>query len=126
MSTRQPIVAATLAIAVAWAGALCACELPTVDEAGETGHHAHHGTADSSPTACVHLDCQGDCGVEATPPKGQTASLELPKTSLDDLAVAAAGGPVAVVARVPSCHPPPWRNFRPVDSPVSRFDRLLN
>ncbi|MDE0192984.1 MAG: hypothetical protein OXQ90_16645 [Gammaproteobacteria bacterium] len=126
MSNRQPIVAATLAIAVAWAGALCACELPTVDSAGETGHHAHHGMADSPPTACAHLDCQGDCGVEATPPKGQLASLELPKPLLDDLAFAAVTESLAVTARVPSYHHPPWRNFHPVDSPVSRFDRLLN
>ncbi|MDE0179089.1 MAG: hypothetical protein OXP36_10875 [Gammaproteobacteria bacterium] len=111
---------------MAWAGAVCACELSTVDEADPTGHHAHHGMADSPPTACAHLDCQGDCGVEATPPKSQVASPELPKPSLDDLAVAAAARPVAVAARVPSYHHPPWRNFRPDDSPVSRFDRLLN
>lgn len=126
VSTRQPIVATTLAIAVAWAGAVCACELSTVDEADPTGHHAHHGMADSPATACAHLDCHGDCGVEATPPKGQAASFELPKTSLDELAVVAAMGPIAVAARVPSYHHPPWRTFPPVDSPVSRFDRLLN
>jgi len=99
--------------------------LVTGDEAEATGHHAHHGMADSLATACAHLDCQGDCGVEATPPKGQAASLELPKLSLDDLAVAASAGRVAVAARVPSYHHPPWRTS-PVDSPVSRFDRLLN
>lgn len=126
VSSRQPIVAATLAIAVAWAGAVCACELSAVDEADPTGHHAHHGMADSPPTACAHLDCHGDCGVEATPPKGHTASIELPKPSLDDLAFAAAARPVAVAARVPSYHHPPWHSFHPVDSPVSRFDRLLN
>ncbi|MDE0040149.1 MAG: hypothetical protein OXU77_21705 [Gammaproteobacteria bacterium] len=126
MSSRQPIVATTLAIAVAWAGAVCACELVTGDEAGATGHHAHHGMADSQATACAHLDCQGDCGVESTPPKSPAAPPELQKPSLDDLAVAAAARPVAVAARVPSYHHPPWRNFRPDDSPVSRFDRLLN
>lgn len=76
--------------------------------------------------ACAHLDCHGDCGVEATQPKGQTTFFELPKTSLDDLALAAAAGPVVVAARVPSYHHPPGRPFPQVDSPVSRFDRLLN
>ncbi|MDE0659583.1 MAG: hypothetical protein OXI79_08030 [Gammaproteobacteria bacterium] len=126
MSNPQPIIAATLAIAVAWAGAACACALPTVDEAGATGHHVHHGTNSSMPTACAHLDCHGDCGVEATQPKGQTASFELPKPSHDDLATAAASASFAHAARVPSYHHPPWRPFRAVDSPVSRFDRLLN
>ncbi|MCE2461069.1 MAG: hypothetical protein J4F38_09855 [Pseudomonadales bacterium] len=111
---------------MAWAGTVCACALPTVDATGAIGHHAHHGMEGSPPTACAHLDCLGDCGVEATQPKGQATSFELPKTSLDDLVVAAASGPVAIAARVPSHHHPPWRTFRPVDSPVSRFDRLLN
>ena len=116
-------------MAVAWAGVVCACALPTVDAAGAAGHHDHHGMhgmEGSAPTACAHLDCLNDCGVEATQPKGQAASFELPKTSLDDLAVAIASGPVAVAARVPSYHHPPGRTARPVDSPVSRFDRLLN
>lgn len=132
MSNRQPIVAATLAIAVAWAGVVCACALPSAEATDTTGHHAHHGMhgmhgmESSPPTACAHLDCQGDCGVEATQPKSQAASLELPKTSLDDLTIAGASGPIAVAARVPSDHHPPWRTLLPVDSPVSRFDRLLN
>jgi len=126
VGNRQPIVAATLAVAVAWAGTVCACALPAVDAAGATGHHAHHGMERSPSMACAHLDCLGDCGVDATPPKGVAASLDLPKPSLDDLALPAVARPVAFAARVPSYHHPPWRAFRPVDSPVSRFDRLLN
>lgn len=76
--------------------------------------------------ACAHLDCLGDCGVEATQPKSPTASFDVPKISLDDLAIAGTATTVAVAARVPSYHHPPWRTAHPVDSPVSRFDRLLN
>ena len=76
--------------------------------------------------ACAHVDCLGDCGVEATQPKGPTAAFELPKISLDDLAFAGTAAPVAVAARVRSYHHPPWRTAHAVDSPVSRFDRLLN
>lgn len=126
MTNRQPVVAATLAIAVAWAGTVCACALPSVDATDTTGHHAHHGMESSPSMGCAHLDCLGDCGVEATQPKGPTASFEVPKVSLDDLAIAGTAAPVAVAARVPSYHHPPWRPAHPVDSPVSRFDRLLN
>ena len=129
VSNRQPVVAATLAIAVAWAGVVCACTLPSVEPTGATGHHAHHGMhgMEASPSmACAHVDCLGDCGVDATQPKDQATTPELPKTSLDDLAVVVPSGSVAVAARVPSYHHPPWRTARPVDSPISRFDRLLN
>ena len=123
MTNRQPITAAALALAVTWASAACACALPSVEASGNSGHHDHHGMHESSPqVACAHADCLGDCGFNATSPKG--TGVELPKTSLD--------GQFAVTVEVPSpfavpsYHHPPWSTARPADSPVRRFDKLLN
>lgn len=127
MTKRQPIVAAALAVAVTWAGALCACALPSTDVSEATGHHAHHDMAGSPQADCAHAGCAGDCGIEATGPQVQASVPELPKTSLDDpFALATATARVALGARVPIHHHPPWRTPRPADSPVHRFDRLLN
>ena len=127
---RDSILAAVLAVAVTFAGTACACAVPSMDPGpANPHHHAHHigdsGDADAGADHCVHADCQGDCGIDATAAE-RDAGAQVPKSPFDD-GVLVAAIPVAVLpARLPSCHSPPPRPWRDADTPVRRFDILLN
>ena len=83
------------------------------------------GMDDPSPhAACPHSDCQGGCAIDASSPK--TTAIDPSKTSLDDYVATAEPAFGSFAARVQSAHHPPWSTPRPVDSPVRRFDTLLN
>ena len=131
MSRRQPAIALLLALAVANASAVCACALPDADPPGTSGHHdAHHHSADAPlpSVACSHADCNGDCavaGLLANP----TATAEPPRSALEhDDGTAATAHPAIRPAgmRTPLHHHPPPRVLLPANSPVQRFDKLLN
>ena len=113
-----------------FAGTACACAIPSMELGGVIPHHhAHHigdsGNADAGAEHCVHADCKGDCGLVATTTE-RDAGTQLPKSPFDD-GVLVAAMPVAVLAaRLPSYHSPPPRPWRSADTPVRRFDILLN
>lgn len=124
---RDSILAAVLAVGVTFAGTACACAIPGMDSgSADSHHHAHHGgDAGHGADDCVRVDCQGDCGIDATSAE-RDSGTKVPKSPFDD-GVSVAAMPAAVVqARLPSYHSPPPRPWREADTPVRRFDVLLN
>ncbi|MYD98644.1 MAG: hypothetical protein F4X98_14845 [Gammaproteobacteria bacterium] len=127
MTRRDPIVAAVFAVAVTLAGTACACAIPGTDAgSADSHHHAHHGGhGHVGASECVHADCQGDCGVNAAVPE-RDSGAKPPKTS-PDIGIAAVALPAPVLSARPlSCHSPPFRSWHEADTPVRRFDVLLN
>lgn len=125
MRRRQPVRASVLALAVTLAGIACACAIPALDvgAAEPTAHHASHGTP--AKAECAHADCHGDCGIDALVPD-RDGSLELPKTQFDGGAIAASWPATVLPTQILSRHSPPTRPWRAADTPIRRFDILLN
>lgn len=126
MTKRDSIVAAVFAVAVTFAGTACACAIPGTDlGSADSHHHAHHGDGHVDATECVHADCQGDCDIDAAAAE-RDSGVQPPKTLPDDgIAAVALPSPV-LSARPLSCHSPPQRSWHEADTPVRRFDVLLN
>lgn len=126
VTRRDSIVAAVFAVAVTFAGTACACAIPSLDAGpADSHHHAHHGGhGQVGATECVHADCQGDCGIDAAVPERDSGQ---PPKTLPDNGIAAVALPAPVVSARPlSCHSPPLRSWHEADTPVRRFDVLLN
>jgi len=135
MRRPHPIVASLVALSVAWAGVVCACAVSAHAEPESThAHHvhqvhgAHHGHDSTSATPdahCAHPDCEGDCGINVFTPE-RDSSGQLAKKTLDDGALPAAWVANVPVKRIPSLHAPPPASPRVAETPVRRFDILLN
>ena len=122
------LLALVLTVAVSAAGVACACAVPALDssEAGH-GHHPapHHLAEAASEDACLHVDC-GDCSADGITTR-LSASTPPPETSLDEaLALTGAHLPLAPPLRASSARSPPLPLARLADSPVRRFDRMLD
>ena len=127
MGRRDSIVAAVFAVGVTFAGVACACAIPGTDPASADSHHnAHHGEGGhAGATECVRADCQGDCGVDAAGSERDSGAQ--PSKTMSEDGIAAVSLPVTVrPTRPPSYHAPPTRTWRTADTPVRRFDILLN
>ena len=86
------------------------------------GHHAAEVGAEED---CLHVDC-GDCAAEGLAFRQSASSLP-PDVSLDEVvAVVGTHLPLAPRLRVSSCHSPPLPLARLADSPVRRFDKMLD
>ena len=85
----------------------------------------HHTAEVASQEDCLHVDC-GDCGAEGLTSRHSASNLP-PEVSLDEM-VAVAGTRLALAPRlrVSSCHSPPQPLARFADSPVRRFDKMLD
>lgn len=131
MHYRQTVLVSMLAAAVTLAGVACACAVPTVDtDAAAGAHHAHHGGDDAAGSmACDHTDC-GDCMADEAVSKNETLrdlAPQLPEPFPDD-DVHPAAEFTASASPLPgfAYDPPIPRLARAVDTPVRRFDQLLN
>ncbi len=127
MNRRQPLLASVLAVAVTVGGVVCACATGPLDigAAAHGPHHAEgHAPADS---ACERVDCTGSCGFDGALSERDPLPAKPPNASDDLVQVwapfADAVSPQAGAMRHSGVPPPPWR--RP-DTPVHRFDKLLN
>ncbi|MYE24623.1 MAG: hypothetical protein F4Y01_11880 [Gammaproteobacteria bacterium] len=75
---------------------------------------------------CLHVDC-GDCSADGLTPRHSAGSNPTPEVSLDEAtALAGAHPPLAPRLRVSSCRSPPLPLARLADSPVRRFDKMLD
>ncbi|MDE0007938.1 MAG: hypothetical protein OXS50_06645 [Gammaproteobacteria bacterium] len=114
--------------AVSAAGVACACAVPEFasSDAGHR-HHAmgHHAEEVASDDDCLHVDC-GDCSADGLTSRSSASSLP-PEVSLDE-SVALAGGHLSLAPglRASSCRSPPLPLARLADSPVRRFDKMLD
>ena len=128
MAHRRSLLAWLLAASTAFAGTVCACGVSTV-HSGTSGHsqHAHHTSAQAS-TDCSHADECGDCDVGAA--AVDRDALLGPGTTVypedDHFEATATAMATAPPRRIPSQHAPPPFLERPADTPVQRFDKLLN
>lgn len=125
MTRRHPMLAMLLAVAVTAAGSACACALPGVAAAGDGGaHHAHHGhDGEGTSMACAHVECDGHCGTDAA---AEREAAPKPLSPPDDAAFASVLPDLLPAMRIPARRKPPPRIWRTADTPVRRFDVLLN
>ena len=129
MITKPWMSTSLLVAAVTWGGVACACGTASLAVEPASVHAAHHGDGDEPGQAdCQRLDCNGDCAVAGLPPERALAPVEPPGTSPDD-------GTVALATSFPAQRAPPgarsyapavWKPWRAADTPVRRFDLLLN
>lgn len=129
MMRRPWMSTSLLAAAVTWGGVACACGTASFAAEPASPHAAHHGDGGQPGYAdCERIDCAGDCGPDGLPPERAPAPLEAPAVSLDDGAAAPALSPPAeLVPLGPRSHSPPaLKPWRAADTPVRRFDLLLN
>lgn len=127
MGRSRPLLALVLTVAVSAAGVACACAVPAFgsSDAGHAHHSAgHHGAEAATQDDCLHVDC-GDCSADGVPSR-HSASTPPPDTSLDEVAFTGTHLLFAPRMLAPSCRPPPLPLARPADSPVRRFDRMLD
>ena len=131
MDMRQPLLASLLALTVTLAGTVCACGVAPIEPAEATqahdahhAHHAHQADTGASNADCAHADCQGDCGIDVVVPE-RDATVELPKPQFDGV-LAVSPTAASIPLRPPSYHAPPMYAWRAADTPVRRFDVLLN
>lgn len=120
------MLALVLTVAVSAAGVACACAVPAYAES-EAGHH-HHAEShhvEEVGQECLHVDC-GDCSADGLTSRSSASNLP-PEASLDEaVAVAGAHLHLAPGLRASSCRSPPLPSARLADSPVRRFDKMLD
>lgn len=129
MQHRHPVLVPFLAFAVSLASFSCACASPASGPATGSGIHAgHHDSAAPPDVDCADAGCGGNGDFAAVLPERASLfveSLEVPPDddaqALPALAIAAASPNMA-----PLGPPPPPARRRTSDTPVTRFDKLLN
>ena len=128
MVYRRSLLAWLLAATTAFAGTVCACGVATVDSASSDHSQPAHHTSAQSPADCSHADDCGDCGVGAAAADRDAllgpGSIVAPED--DQFEAAATATATATRSRIPAYHAPPPVLKRPADTPVRRFDKLLN
>ena len=118
-----------LVAAVTWGGVACACGTASFAAEPASPHAAHHGDGGEPGYAdCERIDCAGDCAPAGLLPERAPVPLDPTAVSLDDGAGAPAFPPPAALTPLgPRSHAPPVREpSRAADTPVRRFDLLLN
>ena len=128
MAYRRSLLTWLLAASTAFAGTVCACGVSTVDSASSGHSQPAHHTSAQAPDDCSHAEDCGDCAVGAAAADrdallgpGSTGSPED-----DHFEATATAMATAPPRRIPSQHAPPPFLERPTDTPVQRFDKLLN
>lgn len=129
MTTKPWMSTSLLVAAVTWGGVACACGTASLAVEPASVHAAHHGDGEApGPADCERLDCNGDCAAEGILPERALALAEPPAMSPDD--GVAAPAIVFPAQRAPpgsrSYAPAVWKPSRAADTPVRRFDLLLN
>ena len=117
-----------LAVAVTVGGVVCACAAGPIDEPA-AAHGSHHAADHAPPesASCERADCTGACEFNGTLPEREPSPAK-PPNAVDDFEQVSMPFPIAALAQAHGRSPPaapsnPWR--RP-DTPVHRFDVLLN
>ena len=126
MSQLRPYLALALAAAVSAAGVACACAVPAFgsSDVGHGHHAATHHAPEASQDDCLHVDC-GDCSADGVP--ARLSASTLPEAPLDvAVALTSAHLPLAPRVLASSCRSPPLPLARLADSPVRRFDKMLD
>jgi len=122
------LLALVLTAAVSAAGVACACAVPEFasSDAGHRHHVVgHHAEEIASGDDCLHVDC-GDCSAEGLTSRSSASSLP-PEVSLDEAVALAGGHPLLGPGlHASSCRSPPLPPARLADSPVRRFDKMLD
>ncbi len=129
MDRRTCLLAPLLAAAVTWGGVACACALPSPALGSPAATHVAHHDHDAPASAdCERADCQADCTLDGLPPDRGPQVAEAPSGPSDDAVEAALHGVrAATPLPPPRNHSPPIPHVaRAADTPVRRFDRLLN
>lgn len=127
----RPTLRTLPALAVILIGTVCPCSLQSMEADAETAGHAQHRQESPTPSApqdpeCRHVSCLNDCDLaDALPPKPEAAPEDAGQADADAALAAiglAAPPTIAAFAHLASPEPP----ARATDTPVSRFDELLN
>ena len=113
---------------VVFAGVACACDVPTAQvRHGPDAQHAHHHDAHDRAGSCEHAAGCADCAPDATPIERLTGLAPASALAPDDIEAADATERAAAHRhRIHSRHPPPLPQPRAAQTPVHRFDVLLN
>lgn len=116
-----------LVAAVTWGGVACACGTASLAAEPASAHAAHHGD-EPGYANCERIDCAGDCAAQGLLPERAPVLVDPTAVSPDDGAgMPAFPPPPALTALGPRSHAPPVRGpWRAADTPVRRFDVLLN
>ena len=117
-----------LVAAVTWGGVACACGTASFAAEPTSVHAAHHGDGEPGYTDCERIDCDGDCASQGLVSERAPVPLDPPAVSVDDGAgVPAFPLPAALTALGLRSHSPPVPDpWRAAETPVRRFDLLLN
>ena len=129
MDGRMSLLAPLLTAAVTWGGVACACALPSpAAESSPAIHMAHHDHDAPASADCERADCQADCTLDGLPPEREPQVADAPPGPTDAVAEATTHGVVAAPPLLgPRNHGPPIPDIAgAADTPVRRFDRLLN
>ena len=118
-----------LAVAVTVGGVVCACAAGPLDATAAATHAAHHGP-DHAPVetaSCERADCTGSCEFNGAVPERDPLPAK-PPNAADDFEQVPPPFSTAASTQARGLSPPaalsrPWR--RP-DTPIHRFDVLLN
>ena len=116
-----------LIAAVAFGSVTCPCPALAADEAGSHAPHQSQTPPSTPSEACQHAECVSDCSLISADSTEQDAMACNGKDQFDDFdaipsGFSAAYRPERFAART---DPPPY--FRLAhDTPVRRFDRLLD
>ena len=124
---RHPWLASVLSLAVTVGGVVCACAAGPLDAAAS---HAPHQAADHAPAetaSCERVDCTGSCGFDGAVSERDPLSAK-PPNAADDFEQVSTPFPHAAPAQpsAPRRAAAPIRPWRSPDTPVHRFDKLLN
>jgi hypothetical protein len=138
MPLLQQLLAQTLILTMAIGGVACFCPADAAGgSAAGAGHEDHgypvrahegSGPEEADATGCGHESCGPDCTrVSAVSAKAKATIAGKTAPSLDDLDVTPVIPGSLPSASAPFRHflPPARQPLRPHDSPVRRFDRLL-
>lgn len=124
MTKTRVVLAWLLGASTAFAGAVCACEVSTLE--GTDAPHAHHAPS-SDAGHCIQADDCADCGLTGPVADRQIGLTPASAAAPDD--APAIDATVQVAPRRyhrPTHDPPPRLPVRAADTAVHRFDILLN
>ena len=118
-----------LTVAVTVGGVVCACAAGPLDAPAAATQAPHHGP-DHTPAetaSCERADCTGACEFSGVVPERDPLPVKPPNVA-DDFEHAPTPFPIAAFTQGRGLGPPatPSRPWRRPDTPVHRFDVLLN
>lgn len=129
MLIPQKLFSYLLIAAFAFGAVACPCPAQADSEAGSHDHHQSQMQSPAATEACQHSECVTDCSRISADSSQQDAALPCNgKYQFDDFdAIESETIATSHPARSVACTgPPPLRLWLSHDTPVRRFDRLLD